>query len=234
MKKCKDNRAIYRKLKFNTTVIIPVAILSITSSFILARRIWVSYEGFLNKAALTMFLLPVLLYVVLLFCDLIQKHVIKVKQVITENEPIRCEVVDIMTLRELYSRDLKIPYLLLRSCKDGKLYFSYGDRLLESAGKIKTKLWFSKSSPSIIKPDGKVLKYGDKVDIYIDRLPRVDIYPFEQEGVVWIGPWTMEHKSILGTSNVLDLKDAVLFQGVIDIPKQRCAEVNVNGTIIRY
>lgn len=233
MNKNKDNRPIAKKVKLNALIIIPVATISIVSSFVLARRIWISYEGFLNKAALTMFLLPALLYVVLLFCDLIQKRVIKAKQVITKNESIRCEVVDIMTLREMHLRDLKIPCLLLRSCKDGKLYFSYGDRIIESAGKIKIKLWFSKSSPSIIKPDGKMLEYGDKVDIYVDRLPRVEIFPFCPEEIVGIGPWTMEYKSILGMSNVLDLKDATLFQGVIDIPKQRCAEINVNGTIVR-
>lgn len=161
-----------------------------------------------------------------------------------DNEPIKCEVVDIIGLREREDIDMiKLlgnsldpdvvmqmiekhksndrvlkAYLLLKSLDDGKLYFSYGSYLLGTNFKYK-RLSFDNNSCCIpytcLKPNKEAFKKGDIVKAYIYLDNNMKVEA-ESEYDITLQLVSMRYLSLWKTSTIEDLKNATLFNGAIE------------------
>lgn len=151
-----------------------------------------------------------------------QNKVYIVKKLIGQN-PLDGTVEDIVVIsyRETGDDSPTIsytPYVIVRSKKDNKLYFTLDDYALIPAGKhiVKTTIG-DIGSVSLFNNNDQPVKYGDKAYIYLYKIVSDKIKVDSENEWLYVNKRKYSFASTCGKVNIDDLKDMVIYKGFIDI-----------------
>lgn len=152
------------------------------------------------------------------FKDYIYKKVIVYKKLINEGTPVPCKVEGTICLTLESKKDIiSHPFVVLKSIEDGKLYFTYGNLMIDTTGQYTSHKIGDVTYIEYSKPDGTCLKNGDKADMYIHNIESVTVSINEKDQTIKLNSNEFDYTLASDGFKIESLKDAVFFCGVIDV-----------------